>query len=537
MNRTSNVTQHKNKRRIGVCPKALLFLPFALISFVMAFASTPQTFSYQAVVRDSDGELMQNQQIGVQISILQGSAEGTPVYIETHAPTTDMHGLMAIEIGGGTVVSGSFETIDWGSSPHFIKSEIDPNGFTNYTISGVRQLLSVPYALYAAHSGSSIPGPQGIQGPEGEKGEKGETGAQGPQGDQGEKGNPGEKGDKGDAIPMQIPMLTTAEIETLTPTPGQFVFNTDEGSCHFYTGTHWMAMPAATCWPQPTVAHAGSNQFLNDGTTHSLSLDANAPEYGEGKWTIVSGNGGSFENDTDPKTTFTGQLEKAYELEWTITTNCGTSSDRVIIAFSTKGEGETLTDLDGNTYRTIWINGKLWMAENLKTTTYNDGTKIPHETTGSGWKSLTTAAYCWYGNNQAEYSDLYGALYNWYAVETGKLCPSGWRVSSDEDWFQLIEDVGGYEGAGIKLKSQSGWDGWGGEDGSGTDDFGFTARAGGNRKHDGSYAGLEYYGLWWVNKKSSSAQAWTRVMYDDSDNVTREESPYIYGQSVRCVKE
>jgi hypothetical protein len=110
--------------------------------------------SYQAVIRDNSNALVTNQIVGMQISILQGSANGTAVYAETQTPTTNTNGLVSIEIGGGTVVSGNFSTIDWANGPYFMKTETDPAGGTNYTITGTSQLLSVPYAMYAANSGS-----------------------------------------------------------------------------------------------------------------------------------------------------------------------------------------------------------------------------------------------------------------------------------------------------------------------------------------------------------------------------------------------
>jgi hypothetical protein len=114
-----------------------------------ASAQAPEKMSYQAVIRDIDDNLVTNQTIGMQINILQGSATGTAVYVETQTPATNANGLVSIEIGNGTVVSGDFTTIDWTNGPYFIKTETDPTGGTSYTISGTSQLLSVPYALHA----------------------------------------------------------------------------------------------------------------------------------------------------------------------------------------------------------------------------------------------------------------------------------------------------------------------------------------------------------------------------------------------------
>jgi len=124
---------------------------FMIVGAIL-FAQSPEKLSYQAVVRNSSDELLSNQAIAMQISILQGSISGTPVYVETQEPTTNQNGLVSIEIGTGAVVSGEFGSIDWADGPYFIKTDTDPDGNAggiNYTISGTSQLLSVPYALHA----------------------------------------------------------------------------------------------------------------------------------------------------------------------------------------------------------------------------------------------------------------------------------------------------------------------------------------------------------------------------------------------------
>jgi len=126
-----------------------------LLMTASTFAQAPGKMSYQAVVRDSGDALVTNQAVGMQISILQTTATGTAVYVETQTPTTNVNGLVTLEIGTGTVVSGDFTTIDWSADSYFIKTETDPTGGASYTITGTSQLLSVPYALYAAKSGDS----------------------------------------------------------------------------------------------------------------------------------------------------------------------------------------------------------------------------------------------------------------------------------------------------------------------------------------------------------------------------------------------
>ncbi len=134
------------KKYISTLLTVLLTCTFSLSTL---FAQSPEKMSYQAVIRDASDNLITGTQVGMQISILQGSASGTAVYEETQTPTTNTNGLVTIEIGSGTVVSGDFTAINWSAGPYFIKTETDPAGGTSYTITGTSQLLSVPYALYA----------------------------------------------------------------------------------------------------------------------------------------------------------------------------------------------------------------------------------------------------------------------------------------------------------------------------------------------------------------------------------------------------
>ena len=131
--------------------KSLLTLITALLA-VGVFAQSPQKMSYQAIIRNSSNALVTSKAIAMRISILQGSVSGTAVYVETQTPTTNANGLVSIEIGGGTVVSGVFSTINWASGTYFIKTETDPAGGTSYSITGTSQLLSVPYALFSNKS-------------------------------------------------------------------------------------------------------------------------------------------------------------------------------------------------------------------------------------------------------------------------------------------------------------------------------------------------------------------------------------------------
>lgn len=129
--------------------KKIYSIAAALLMTASVFAQSPEKMSYQAIVRDGSNALVTSTTVGMQISILQTTATGTAVYVETQTPTTNANGLVSLEIGTGTVVSGDFTTIDWSNDSYFIKTETDPTGGTSYTITGTSQLLSVPYALHA----------------------------------------------------------------------------------------------------------------------------------------------------------------------------------------------------------------------------------------------------------------------------------------------------------------------------------------------------------------------------------------------------
>jgi hypothetical protein len=133
--------------------KNLYTLLITCLLSLSTFAQSPEKISYQAVIRDAGNNLVVSSTIGMQISILQGSLNGTAVYVETQTPISNTNGLISIEIGSGVLVSGTFSGIDWSNGPYYVKTETDPAGGTNYSIIASSQLLSVPYALYAEKSG------------------------------------------------------------------------------------------------------------------------------------------------------------------------------------------------------------------------------------------------------------------------------------------------------------------------------------------------------------------------------------------------
>ena len=218
----------------------------------------------------------------------------------------------------------------------------------------------------------------------------------------------------------------------------------------------------------------------------------------------------------------------------------------------------TVIDIDGNVYKTVKIRNQLWMAENLRTTRYNDGTNIPTGHSGSEWITLTTGAFAIFPHSlienlstDAEVLQIYGALYNWYAVEKGKLCPTGWRIPTDEEMKYLEGtvdskyDVGhpiwdyihwrGYD-LGTKLKTKSGWE----YNGNGSDDFGFSAIPAGLRLLSidiENFQLMGYYCYFWTSTEVDSNHAWSRRMYFDHGGIARRSHDKTIGYSVRCLRD
>lgn len=209
-------------------------------------------------------------------------------------------------------------------------------------------------------------------------------------------------------------------------------------------------------------------------------------------------------------------------------------------------ESSEIKDKDGNIYTSVTIGTQVWMVENLKTTKYKDGTAIPLVTSGFEWIDLTSPGYCFY-ENDPNYKDPYGALYNGYVVSTGKLCPSGWHVPTDAEWHTLILHLdanaqyvpsGGYESqiAADKLK-ETGTSHWVSPN-TGTNEFGFTALGTGWRSSGSNFYNIKKGSVFWsATAGNEDDQLWSRAIYSNSAQVLYGSYTKIQGCSVRCIKD
>jgi uncharacterized protein (TIGR02145 family) len=208
-----------------------------------------------------------------------------------------------------------------------------------------------------------------------------------------------------------------------------------------------------------------------------------------------------------------------------------------------------VTDIDGNEYHTITIGTQVWMVENLKTTKYNDGTSIPFVSDGTTWSNLSTPGYCFYDNNDAN-KNTYGALYNWYTVNTSKLAPTGWHVPTDAEWTALIAYLTnngyGYGGSGSEIaKSMASTSGWNsstsvgcvGNDPSSNNNSGFAGLPCGVRYISGLFYSIGYGGYWWSSTENNTNNAWYLHLGFADRNVNSYNDSKQCGLSVRCLRD
>lgn len=198
----------------------------------------------------------------------------------------------------------------------------------------------------------------------------------------------------------------------------------------------------------------------------------------------------------------------------------------------------TMTDQDGNTYKTITIGSQTWMAENLRTTKYRNGDNIPKTTSNSSWASTVSGAYCIYNNSvDPSFIATYGSLYNWFAINDSRnIAPEGWHVPTNAEWDILIQFLGGSSVGGGKMK-ESGMLHWNSPNSGATNESGFTALPGGLRHYDGSFGMLKEHGSWWSTTISGNGDVWIKDIFLENANIESYEFGKTFGFSVRCVKD
>jgi uncharacterized protein (TIGR02145 family) len=279
----------------------------------------------------------------------------------------------------------------------------------------------------------------------------------------------------------------------------------------------------ATVDPTPCTPTGLAAQSYSAGLTVA-SLQATGGTGSTIRWYAAASNGAALATST--------ALVSGNHYYATQTINCTESATRLDVTVSAN---EQPTDGDGNVYNTVTIGTQVWMIENLKTTKYNDGTAITNVTGDASWSVLATGAYCDYDNNSAN-SVSYGRLYNWYAVNSNKLCPAGWHVPSDTEWTTLTTYLEGVTVAGGKLK-ETGTSHWTDPNTGATNSSGFTALPGGCRSNSSLFQYRGLYGFWWSSTANDGTYSWTRSVFNTGATVSRGVDNKPYGFSVRCLKD
>ena len=209
-------------------------------------------------------------------------------------------------------------------------------------------------------------------------------------------------------------------------------------------------------------------------------------------------------------------------------------------SFAVQTIDSILIDVNGRSYPVVQIGSQVWMGSNLKVWKFHDGTIIQCYSNPYVWDTLVIPAMTWYNDN-GWMDTTYGCLYNWYAVNTGKLAPAGWHVPTDDEWSTLVDYLGGFEVAGGLMKStgitNNGTGLWNSPNLGATNSSGFSGLPGGDRGHEGNYYDLNGFGSFWTSTEKDASYAWYRMLSYNSASARRTYDNKTFGFSVRCIKD
>jgi uncharacterized protein (TIGR02145 family) len=648
--------------------------------------------SYQAVIWDASGNLVAEKMVSIKISILQGSVSGSSVYSENHRVQTNINGLVSLMIGGGTNTAGKISDINWGGGSYFLKTETDPTGGVNFSITGTTQFLSVPYSLASnisnisdfaknistknigspgqtltidkdgkmtwvsnfptissnvitdikpnsSVSGGSIPSDGGS--PVTSRGVVWSTNSN-PTISLSTKTSDGTgignftsnltglssnttyyvrayaTNSVGTSYGNEIVFTTVANIPILTTIPVQSIstngsisggtITADGGSSVTSRGVVWSTSQNPTVsLPTKTNDGIGLGSFNSNISGLSPNTTYYIRAYASNSAGTGYGNEVSFKTQIGaiPPTvitsiasdisylTFTsggnvtfdgGSNVKARGIVWSQTevptvslatkTVNGSGIGAFISymfdlkpntvyyvrAYATNGAGtgygkldtvrtrtwvncpSTVKDIDNNVYNVVTIGYQCWTKENLKVSRYQNGDVIPVIINDRIWESQTSGMRCWYANDSTSFEELYGNLYNWYAVDDARrLCPAGWHVPTDVEWSTLTDYLGGHTFAGGKMKS-TGTSLWNGPNAGATNETSFSGYPGGNRYSRGNFVNYKD-NAFFFSSTGYGGDAWFILLYASYASSGRtfswdgSVSFKSFGGSIRCLKD
>ena len=500
---------------------SLIKLTLLIIPFI-SLAQAPEKINFQSILRNREGEIMANKAVSLKINILEGAINGPIKYVETHIKTTDKSGLISLQIGAGSILSGSFHVINWGNGSHFIQLEADFEGGSQFTILGTQRLLSVPYALFS-NVADTVLHVKSESDPHFDLSvAKGITQADTAYWNR-KIGNT-----TGDiqiwngtnwvnvsaGLPGQLLTISTMGVPSWQPSPN-IVLPT------VYLSELYKILPFSIDF-SADISSDGGGQILAKGIVYSTN---NLPTLLD--FTIMTGSdAGSFTGSISsllPNTT--------YYIRAFATNNLGTRYSNQLL----ENTSLIATDLDGNMYPGIKIGTQTWLSKNLNVTKYQNNDSIEQVISSSTWLNLMEGAWS-YSDNSSSYGGTYGKLYNWFAAtDQRKICPIGWKIPSDADWTILTDFLGGLDVAGGKLKS-TGISIWQIPNNWANNLSYFSGLPGGYRDESGQFLGLGYYGLWW-SSTSDGPNALSRYVYNEFNYASKDSSAKNQGLAIRCLME
>ena len=475
---------------------------FLILLPIFGFSQAPQKINFQSILRNTNGEVVVNKAVSLKISILSGSINGISVYSETHAKTTDVSGLISLQIGNGTVINGAFSTILWGNAAYFIKLEADFNGGSNYVLLGTQELMSVPYALYASKTDTAVL-------------------------------------NLTNRFNSKVNISDTATMLTNYRNGLNNKLNTSD--TFFMLSNYWTGLNNKVNISDTSTMLNPYLRKVDAITSGSVETD---PVFNVSVAKGITGIDTAYWNrKLNPSDT--ARMLSNYRNGLNNKVNISDTStmlnpylrktDDVIVDLQNQNKIlqnlAKVTDADGNSYKTVKIGNQIWMAENLRTSKYQNGNSINTNLDDQSWSTATSGAFAIYENNPT-FDTSYGKLYNWYAVSDNRgICPTGWHVPSQAEFITLRENLGGASVAGGKLKL-TGTTFWLNPNINATNESGFSAVGGGTRNSGGSYTVLNQIGFFW----SSTENLEFDVVNNGGGTGLSVVSFKTIGYSVRCLK-
>jgi len=496
------------------------YFALALLIFeISLLGQAPEAFKYQAIIRDNLGRAKSNVSITIKVEIIQGNINGSVVYSESNNLVTNSFGLINIDIGSQSL--GDFDAIDWGRGPFFIKINVDGVEI------GTTELLSVPYALYAKKSESTN--------------EK----------DPIFSSSIANSINENDTTRWNAKSDFDGKYEHLSGAPSNVSeFINDAGYLTSDAKNQNITNLANPIDNKDAVNkyYVDSLRILNErDPIFSSSIANGINEKDTARWNAKSDFDGKYEHLSGTPTNVSDFINDAGYLTSIVADPINEKDavnkkyvDSLLEIISDLQAKAGVSDVNGNFYRTIKIGNQIWMAENLRATSYINGEPLINGADTLGWRNLSSGAYCWYTLNwnidSLKYKS-YGALYNWYAVADGRnICPIGWHVPTRDEWKILELFLGNNTDAGGKLK-EAGTEHWNSPNVGAVNRSGFNAIGSGYRGYTGYCHQIGNLANYWSATEVDSETAY----YRELSYLTTYFLEYAYhkkdGFSVRCLKD